>query len=115
MKLLAPLNFRLGCFNTALGIIIGAAGGHKKEWSQERKDIFHKALFYQFMNSIGMILSSIYTYHQIPLGLFLAGTFLFSGPLFHRAFTDKQDFSKIYPPYGGICMIIGWVFLGVMI
>lgn len=115
MKILAPLNLRIGCINAALGIVMGAAGGHKKEWSQERKDIFHKALFYQFMNSVGMILSSISSYPQIPLALFLSGTILFSGSLYHRAFTDKQDYSKKYPPFGGTAMIIGWIYLSFMI
>ncbi len=115
MNFLAPINFRLGCFNVAIGIIMGAAGGHKKEWSQERKDIFHKALFYQFVSSIGMMVSSMSPYSPLPLALFISGTVLFSGSLYHRAFTDKQDLSKKLPPYGGMSMIIGWIFLGLMV
>lgn len=115
MKFLAPLNYRLGCLNVALGIIIGAAGGHKKEWSQERKDIFHKALFYQFVSSVGLMVSSMSSYSNIPLVLFLTGTVLFSGSLYHRAFTDKTDLSKKFPPYGGMAMIAGWIFLGFMV
>ena len=32
--------FSLGCLNCAFTIVMGAAGGHKKDWSLERKDIF---------------------------------------------------------------------------
>ena len=116
MIFLSPLNFRIGCFNAALGIIMGAAGGHKKEWSQERKDIFHKALFYQFTNSVALMISSMTnSYTFVPISLFLGGTLLFSGSLYHRAFTDSQDLSKRLPPYGGIAMIIGWIFMGCVI
>lgn len=109
------MSFRLGCFNAALGIIIGAIGGHKKEWPQERKDIFQKALFYQFMNSVGLFASSICIYSKISSTLFISGTLLFSGSLYHRAFTDKQDLSKKFTPFGGMCMIFGWIFLGFFI
>jgi uncharacterized membrane protein YgdD (TMEM256/DUF423 family) len=38
-------------------VVIAARGGHREDWDQGRKDMFHKALFYHFMNNCGMIFS----------------------------------------------------------
>lgn len=37
---MSGLWYTYGCISTIAGIIIGAAGGHKKEWNAERKEIF---------------------------------------------------------------------------
>ncbi|EGR29343.1 inner membrane protein, putative [Ichthyophthirius multifiliis] len=102
----------LGCMNCAFLVIVGAAGGHKKEWTQERKDTFQKAQFYHFTNGAGIILSSFVNQSmQLSSVLFILGTALFCASLYHKAFTQKDDYSKIYPPFGGMCMILGWIAL----
>ena len=110
--------YQFGCLSTALQIAIAASGGHKAEWSQERKDMFHKALFYQFMNSVGMIIAyfnmkgekAYLERKSISAMLFMTGNLLFSFPLYYRCFTDNKKFSFLNP-FGGICMIIGWILL----
>lgn len=104
-------SYKLGCLSTAVGIIVGAAGGHNTHWPQERKDIFHKGLLYHFMNSVGMIFSSFNPSSTISSFLFGCGILLFCLPLYHRAFTDQKTLSGFLPPYGGFSMIFGWVLL----
>ena len=103
--------YKLGCLNAAFTIIVGAAGGHKETWSQDRKNTFHKAQIYHFMNSLGMIVSSLSVNSPIPLFLFGCGTFLFCCPLYHKAFTDKKTLSGFLPPWGGMGMILAWISL----
>ncbi|KRX08286.1 hypothetical protein PPERSA_01747 [Pseudocohnilembus persalinus] len=101
----------IGCLSTTLLIGIGAAGGHKKEWSQERKDIFTKAQLYHFMCNVGIIAGSLVTPQAtISPYLFTLGIVFFSGTLFHRVWTDSKEFSK-FAPFGGISMMIGWALL----
>ena len=107
--------FRFGCFNMALTIGIAASTGHKKDWSQERKELFQKGSFYQFMNCFGIILSSFTAYPFFPTFLFFSGITLFSFPLYHKAITQKENLSKKLPPFGGLSMIIGWIWMGIMI
>lgn len=104
------ISYVLGCLSSCVGIGIGAAGGHKKEWSQERKDLLTKATFYHFMSNAGMIVGSYNAPFNISTILFCAGIALFSGSLYHKAFTGTEDFKKL-PPYGGMAMIFGWLLL----
>ena len=101
----------MGCLSTAVQIVIASMGGHKSEWAQDRKDVFHKALFYHFMNNIGWILASknlkSRNYSSIFFGL---GTLLFSGVLYYRCFTNEKKYSFLNP-FGGVSMILGWVLL----
>ncbi|KAL4468801.1 hypothetical protein ABPG74_005304 [Tetrahymena malaccensis] len=99
-----------GCLSTALGIGIGAAGGHKKEWTQERKDLLTKATFYHFMSNAGMIIGSYNNPFNYSTILFLIGVACFSGSLYHKTFTNNEDFKRL-PPYGGMAMIFGWILL----
>lgn len=104
------ISYMLGCLSSSLGIVIGAAGGHKKEWSQERKDLFTKATMYHFINNVGLIVGSFNAPFNYSTVLFTIGILLFSGPLYHKAFTGTEQFKK-FPPYGGMCMIAGWLLL----
>ena len=36
---------------------------------------------------------------------------MFSGPLYYKAFTNEDNKVKKMAPYGGMCMIIGWLAL----
>lgn len=57
--------YTYGCLSSLVGIAIGAAGGHKKEWDAERKEVFHKATFYHFMNNVGILVGIQYKYINI--------------------------------------------------
>jgi len=63
------------------------------------------------MSSAGMIVGSYNATFNISTVLFGLGICLFSGSLYHKAFTGKEDLSKRLPPFGGMCMILGWVLL----
>lgn len=58
-----------------------------------------------------MIVGSFNSPLNISTLFFGLGIVLFSGSLYHRAFTGKEDLSKRYPPFGGTCMILAWLLL----
>ena len=102
-------------------VVIGALSAHALEKGLSADSIrrIDTGLKYQFYHvaallSVG-ILSSLHRNHEsITLKLsgitFFIGVLLFSGSLYSYAITGNQLFSKI-TPFGGLSLILGWLFL----
>jgi hypothetical protein len=63
--------WKIGCLNTALAVIVAAAGGHK-DWEIERKLIFNSAFILHLASGIGIILASLKE-KTIPAVFFIIG------------------------------------------
>lgn len=84
------LNF--SCFNVAIGIVVGAAGGHKP-WQPETKQLFDRAQMFHFLCAIGMLVASqptvasmFTTTPGLPFWLLQNGILSFCVPLYLKAF-----------------------------
>ena len=100
--------FKIGCLSCSAGVVLATIGGHK-EFEKPKQGQFDKAKFYHFINSLGIIISSMKTKSMIPPSLFAIGILGFSGSLYMRVLTKHEKFG--FPPIGGVAMIIGWVAL----
>ena len=97
----------------SLTIIMASIGGHKYEWSAHKKYLFSEATKYSLANSIGVLLSALYSDTIYPACFFIIGSLCFSGPIMYKCFTDSNALSK-FAPIGGIAMILGWGLLAIL-
>ncbi len=87
------LYFKLGALNLALGVCLGAFGGHglKKFATEYQIDVWKTAVQYQFIHGLGlMAVSQMRRRHHLVGGLFTTGIVLFSGSLYALVLTDKK-------------------------
>lgn len=109
-----------GAILLALSVALGAFGAHglKNRLDAYSMDVYEKAVFYQFIHSLGILIVSILpktgTFSMSSAGtvcaLLLAGIVIFSGSLYLLAVTGNRMLGAI-TPIGGICFIVGWVLL----
>jgi uncharacterized membrane protein YgdD (TMEM256/DUF423 family) len=110
----------------ALAVIFGAFGAHnlKDKISEYNLEVFNKAVFYQFIHSLGLLFIGIFLmgrkiklFHFAALFLFL-GIVFFSGSLYLlsiREISFTANMTKILgpiTPIGGLCFVVGWILLG---
>ena len=110
----------LGSLSCALCVIIGAFGAHALKdvlANDYSRNIYDKANFYHFIHSLGLIingvLAKLFTTIDFSLSgyLFLIGIILFSFSLYTLAiYTDIKILGAI-TPFGGVCFIIGWLYI----
>jgi len=113
MSQLIPKNkytFILGCLTTAGTVIADAAGAHKHEWPAWKKINHATASRYGMIGGVGIIISSLVSRTVVPAALIFGGTLCFSGSLFYKNFTDRDDVRKVTPIGGGL-YILGWASL----
>ena len=110
----------IGAFSCALAVIIGAFGAHGlKDLLTEysRYDTYEKGNFYHFVHSFALIINGILSkmYSELDFAisgyLFLSGIILFSFSLYALSITNIEKFGAI-TPIGGVCFIIGWIYIG---
>jgi len=104
----------------ATGVAAGAFGAHGLESSLEpdKLDIWNKAARYQMYHALALLGTAALTATSLAPSSqlqfagwwFLAGVVLFSGSLYLLAVTDVSWLGAI-TPLGGVCMLIGWLFL----
>jgi len=108
-----------------LGVALGAFGAHalKEKLSDYQHIIFEKAVFYQFVHALVLLVVFLLAQHiknqylQISAYCFSFGILFFSGSLYLLACKDLLhlgNFSKIIgpiTPIGGLLFIIGWIML----
>ncbi|XP_067638661.1 transmembrane protein 256 homolog [Eurosta solidaginis] len=102
---------RLAGLSGASAVIIGAIGSHKLPPDYEKdelKKIFETANRFHFLHALALLGSPLARYPAVTGSLLLAGTILFSGTLYYRAFTGDKRFGRL-APYGGFCLIVGWL------
>lgn len=117
----ASLFFTLSTIYGGTAVALGAFGAHglKRRISDpSRIANWSTAAQYQLIHSVALLATSIALpsrAQRVPGGLFLAGMTMFSGSLYLLVF-DPQRFKWAGPitPLGGLCLIGGWIGLGVM-
>lgn len=100
-------NIKLGAINLLGMLIIGAAGGHKKEWSQENKNRFLKGQIYQLIPSAIFFLNGLvnFRFSSLITLLALAGDALFVMPLYGLAWNDGKFTTQRLMPFGGVSLM----------
>ncbi|MEY2830616.1 MAG: hypothetical protein RIQ33_2474 [Bacteroidota bacterium] len=108
----------IACILGALSVVLGAFAAHglKKMVDAYYLEIFEKGVKYQFYHTfailtIGILMNQFSnTNFNLPVYLFLAGIFFFSGSLYLMTFTQITKLGAI-TPIGGLCFIAGWLTL----
>ena len=104
----------------ALAVGTGAFGAHglRDKLGPYEMGIWEKAVFYQFMHSLGMLIVSLLprtgTFNANSAStvcwLLSAGVLIFCGSLYTLALTGVRTLGAI-TPIGGVCFIAGWLVL----
>ncbi|MFT4062833.1 MAG: DUF423 domain-containing protein [Edaphocola sp.] len=108
-----------------LGVSIGAMGAHALRASLTeagQMDSFETAVKYQFYHSFALLFAG-FLHTVFPSAwvrratwMFVAGILLFSGSIyllvyFHAAHVAFPRPMALLTPIGGVCFIVGWLFL----
>ena len=106
--------FRIGAVLCFLAVGLGAFGAHGLRSTLESRgmlDAWNKAVFYQFMHSIALLVLALYgTINRGACLLLLMGILLFSGSLYLLALTNLRWLGAV-TPFGGLCLLAAWVWL----
>jgi len=74
-------------------------------------DAWNKAVFYQFIHAIALLVLALHgTINRGACLLLLIGILLFSGSLYLLALTNLRWLGPI-TPMGGLCFLVGWAWL----
>lgn len=110
----------IASFLLAAAVGLGAFGAHglKDKLDAYSLDIWQKAVFYQFVHALGMLVLPLFAKSgalsdsgATRVGLvFCAGILLFSGSLYVLAVSGIRILGAV-TPFGGVCFIGGWLYL----
>jgi uncharacterized membrane protein YgdD (TMEM256/DUF423 family) len=109
----------LGAIGGFLGVALGAFAAHglQKRIDPHMIEIFQKGVQYQMYHIFALLAVGLLLKFFPDMGLFntagwffLAGIILFSGSLYVYSTTAIRFFALI-TPIGGVCFLVGWVFL----
>jgi uncharacterized membrane protein YgdD (TMEM256/DUF423 family) len=110
----------IGAIFLALAVGTGAFGAHglRDKLGAYEMGIWEKAVFYQFMHSLGILMVSLLprtgTFSlnaaSAVCWLLSAGILIFCGSLYTLALTGVRTLGAI-TPIGGVCFIAGWLLL----
>lgn len=112
----------VGCMLVSLSVALGAFAAHglKHHLEPYYLQIFEKAVYYQTLQALGMVVSGVLaalnlinrsTFKYVSLGMLL-GMLIFSGSLYCLVLTQQAWFGAI-TPIGGVFIILSWLGLGV--
>lgn len=107
---------KLGAWSMMSVILLGAFGAHmlKDILSDYYMDVYQKAIYYQSIHSIGLILIGMLLRRYATLKLIIAGwmmfsgMLLFSGSLYLLAASEVRALGMV-TPVGGVLMVLSWV------
>jgi uncharacterized membrane protein YgdD (TMEM256/DUF423 family) len=95
-------------------VAIGAFGAHglREKLSSEMLEVYKTAVLYQFFHTIVLLILSLTNFikGKIASIFFLAGIILFSFSLYLYSTSGIRFFAMI-TPVGGVCFLIGWLWL----
>jgi uncharacterized membrane protein YgdD (TMEM256/DUF423 family) len=95
-------------------VAIGAFGAHglREKLSVEMLEVYKTGVLYQFIHTIILLMLSLTNYikGKIASIFFLAGIILFSFSLYLYATSGIRFFAMI-TPIGGVCFLLGWLWL----
>ena len=110
----------VGAVFMALAVGMGAFGAHalKERLDEYSQGVYEKAVFYHFIQGIGILLISLLARSGVlsvsaeaRAGWLMAlGIVLFSGSLYALAISGTRMLGAI-TPFGGVAFIIGWILL----
>ena len=109
-----------GAILLGLAVVFGAFGAHglRERLNAYHMDIYEKAVFYQIVHALGILIVPLFTRAGAltesatawVCGLLLAGILIFSGSLYALALTGVRTFGAI-TPIGGLSFIAAWFLL----
>ena len=110
----------IGAILLALAVALGAFGAHglKERLDAYSMSIYEKAVFYQFVHALGILIVPLFakagviselSATRIALVLF-GGILFFSGSLYALAISGVRMLGAV-TPIGGLCFILGWSML----
>src|SRR6266404_5883557 len=106
--------FRIAAVLCLLAVALGAFGVHALRSTLESRgmvDVWNKAVFYQFIHAIALLVLALYgTINRGACLLLLVGIVLFSGSLYLLALTNLRWLGPV-TPMGGLCFLAGWAWL----
>ena len=106
--------FRIAAVLCFLAVALGAFGAHGLRSTLEARgmlDVWNKAVFYQFVHAVVLLVLALYgTINRGACLLLLVGILLFSGSLYLLALTNFRWLGPI-TPLGGLCLLAGWGWL----
>jgi uncharacterized membrane protein YgdD (TMEM256/DUF423 family) len=95
-------------------VAIGAFGAHglREKLSAEMLEVYKTGVLYQFIHTIVLLILSLNNFikGKIASIFFLAGIILFSFSLYLYS-TSGIRFFAMLTPVGGVCFLIGWLWL----
>jgi uncharacterized membrane protein YgdD (TMEM256/DUF423 family) len=95
-------------------VAIGAFGAHglREKLSAEMLEVYETGVLYQFIHTIVLLILSLTNFikGRIVSIFFLAGIILFSFSLYLYSTSGIRFFAMI-TPVGGVCFLIGWLWL----
>lgn len=108
----------LGALSAFISVAAGAFGAHalKQVLDADMLAVYHTAVDYQFLHSIGLIVigtihkSSPRHCHLFSAWAMLAGIIIFSGSLYILSTTGIKWLGMI-TPVGGVCFLAAWLIL----
>ena len=106
--------FRIAAVLCFFAVALGAFGAHGLRSTLEARgmlDVWNKAVFYQFIHALALVVLALYgTINRGACLLLLAGILLFSGSLYLLALTNLRWLGAV-TPVGGLCFLAGWALL----
>jgi uncharacterized membrane protein YgdD (TMEM256/DUF423 family) len=95
-------------------VAIGAFGAHglREKLSTEMLEVYKTGVLYQFIHTIVLLILSLTNFikTKIVSVFFLTGILLFSFSLYIYA-TSEVKFFALLTPVGGVCFLIGWLWI----
>ncbi len=96
------------------GVTIGAFGAHllSDKIPENLYDVYKTGVLYHLIHSVTILAIGLSSYKDFNISaiFFSVGIILFSFSLYIYSLTDNLFFAMI-TPIGGICFLIGWIFL----
>ena len=106
--------FRIAAVLCFLAVALGAFGAHGLRSTLQARgmlDVWNKAVFYQFVHALALLVLALYgTINRSACLLLLIGILLFSGSLYLLALTNLRWLGPV-TPLGGLCFLAGWAWL----
>ena len=95
-------------------VAVGAFGAHglREKLAPEMLEVYKTGVLYQFIHTIVLLILSLTNFIKstIPSIFFLSGIILFSFSLYIYSTSGIQFFAMI-TPVGGVCFLIGWLWI----
>ena len=95
-------------------VAIGAFGAHglREKLSAEMIEVYKTGVFYQFIHTIVLLILSLTSFFNTKISsiFFLLGIILFSFSLYIYSTSGERIFAMI-TPLGGLCFLIGWIWI----